>query len=96
MEQTPGVALGMHNEFWAATWVTNRFRKLGVAQSQIGGRSHGCIGRESSGCEWCGTGETPPGSHSALLGAQDFLGQAFVALGEVIGSQRGRLERPLT
>uniref|UniRef100_A0A8C0UDE1 Copine family member 9 n=1 Tax=Cyanistes caeruleus TaxID=156563 RepID=A0A8C0UDE1_CYACU len=27
---------------------------------------------------------------------QDFLGQAFVALGEVIGSQRGRLERPLT
>ncbi|XP_071295708.1 copine-9 isoform X2 [Agelaius tricolor] len=26
----------------------------------------------------------------------DFLGQAFVALGEVIGSQRGRLERPLT
>ncbi|NXD69064.1 CPNE9 protein, partial [Eolophus roseicapillus] len=28
--------------------------------------------------------------------AQDFLGQAFVALGEVIGSQRGRLERALT
>ncbi|XP_050169082.1 copine-9 isoform X3 [Myiozetetes cayanensis] len=27
---------------------------------------------------------------------QDFLGQAFVALGEVIGAQRGRLERPLT
>uniref|UniRef100_A0A8C3FP59 Copine family member 9 n=4 Tax=Emydidae TaxID=8476 RepID=A0A8C3FP59_CHRPI len=27
---------------------------------------------------------------------QDFLGQAFVALGEVIGSQRSRLERPLT
>uniref|UniRef100_A0A493SWJ3 Copine family member 9 n=1 Tax=Anas platyrhynchos platyrhynchos TaxID=8840 RepID=A0A493SWJ3_ANAPP len=27
---------------------------------------------------------------------QDFLGQAFVALGEVIGSQRGRLERALT
>ncbi|NWI21230.1 CPNE9 protein, partial [Crypturellus soui] len=26
----------------------------------------------------------------------DFLGQAFVALGEVIGSQRGRLERALT
>ncbi|NXX54520.1 CPNE9 protein, partial [Scopus umbretta] len=38
----------------------------------------------------------PPGSHSAVLGAQDFLGQAFVALGEVIGSQRGRLERALT
>ncbi|NXK03006.1 CPNE9 protein, partial [Herpetotheres cachinnans] len=38
----------------------------------------------------------PPGSHSTVLGAQDFLGQAFVALGEVIGSQRGRLERPLT
>ncbi|NWU49953.1 CPNE9 protein, partial [Dromas ardeola] len=38
----------------------------------------------------------PPGSHGAVLGAQDFLGQAFVALGEVIGSQRGRLERPLT
>lgn len=37
-----------------------------------------------------------PGSHSAVLGAQDFLGQAFVALGEVIGSQRGRLERALT
>ncbi|NXL39505.1 CPNE9 protein, partial [Glaucidium brasilianum] len=34
--------------------------------------------------------------HSAVLGAQDFLGQAFVALGEVIGSQRGRLERALT
>nr|XP_005296058.1 copine-9 isoform X1 [Chrysemys picta bellii] len=27
---------------------------------------------------------------------KDFLGQAFVALGEVIGSQRSRLERPLT
>ncbi|NXY32688.1 CPNE9 protein, partial [Pomatorhinus ruficollis] len=40
--------------------------------------------------------DVPPGSHSALSGAQDFLGQAFVALGEVIGSQRGRLERPLT
>ncbi|NXV34736.1 CPNE9 protein, partial [Rissa tridactyla] len=38
----------------------------------------------------------PLGSHGAVLGAQDFLGQAFVALGEVIGSQRGRLERPLT
>ncbi|NXT38078.1 CPNE9 protein, partial [Pelecanoides urinatrix] len=38
----------------------------------------------------------PAGSHSAVLGAQDFLGQAFVALGEVIGSQRGRLERALT
>lgn len=41
-------------------------------------------------------GNCPPWSHSALFGAQDFLGQAFVALGEVIGSQRGRLERPLT
>ncbi|NXE91504.1 CPNE9 protein, partial [Menura novaehollandiae] len=40
--------------------------------------------------------DVPPGSQSALFGAQDFLGQAFVALGEVIGSQRGRLERPLT
>ncbi|NXN73557.1 CPNE9 protein, partial [Himantopus himantopus] len=40
--------------------------------------------------------QEPPGSHGAVLGAQDFLGQAFVALGEVIGSQRGRLERPLT
>ncbi|KAK1189493.1 CPNE9 protein, partial [Pygoscelis papua] len=38
----------------------------------------------------------PPGSHNAVLGVQDFLGQAFVALGEVIGSQRGRLERALT
>nr|XP_020651069.1 copine-9 [Pogona vitticeps] len=27
---------------------------------------------------------------------KDFLGQAYVALGEIIGSQRGRLERPLT
>ncbi|NXN26620.1 CPNE9 protein, partial [Nycticryphes semicollaris] len=36
------------------------------------------------------------GSHNTVLGVQDFLGQAFVALGEVIGSQRGRLERPLT
>ncbi|NXW91088.1 CPNE9 protein, partial [Alopecoenas beccarii] len=40
--------------------------------------------------------DDPPGSHSTVLGAQDFLGQAFVALGEVIGSQRGRLERALT
>uniref|UniRef100_A0A8C0UCV4 Copine family member 9 n=1 Tax=Cyanistes caeruleus TaxID=156563 RepID=A0A8C0UCV4_CYACU len=40
--------------------------------------------------------DVPPGSHNALFGGQDFLGQAFVALGEVIGSQRGRLERPLT
>ncbi|NXA63742.1 CPNE9 protein, partial [Mohoua ochrocephala] len=40
--------------------------------------------------------DVPPGSHDAFFGAQDFLGQAFVALGEVIGSQRGRLERPLT
>ncbi|NWX17537.1 CPNE9 protein, partial [Aegotheles bennettii] len=38
----------------------------------------------------------PPGPHSAVLWVQDFLGQAFVALGEVIGSQRGRLERALT
>ncbi|NXX22186.1 CPNE9 protein, partial [Podargus strigoides] len=38
----------------------------------------------------------PLGSHGAVLGVQDFLGQAFVALGEVIGSQRGRLERALT
>uniref|UniRef100_A0A8B9QIB7 Copine family member 9 n=1 Tax=Apteryx owenii TaxID=8824 RepID=A0A8B9QIB7_APTOW len=35
-------------------------------------------------------------SSRRLLAAQDFLGQAFVALGEVIGSQRGRLERALT
>ncbi|NXT65221.1 CPNE9 protein, partial [Chaetops frenatus] len=40
--------------------------------------------------------DVSPGSQSVLFGAQDFLGQAFVALGEVIGSQRGRLERPLT
>uniref|UniRef100_A0A8V5H932 C2 domain-containing protein n=1 Tax=Melopsittacus undulatus TaxID=13146 RepID=A0A8V5H932_MELUD len=33
---------------------------------------------------------------SQCVWGQDFLGQAFVALGEVIGSQRGRLERPLT
>ncbi|NWY04762.1 CPNE9 protein, partial [Nothoprocta ornata] len=33
---------------------------------------------------------------TARAGVQDFLGQAFVALGEVIGSQRGRLERALT
>ncbi|NXF48900.1 CPNE9 protein, partial [Oceanites oceanicus] len=38
----------------------------------------------------------PLGTHGAVLGVQDFLGQAFVALGEVIGSQRGRLERALT
>lgn len=43
-----------------------------------------------------GLGQEPPGSHGAVLGVQDFLGQAFVALGEVIGSQRGRLEKPLT
>ncbi|XP_074458976.1 copine-9 isoform X1 [Larus michahellis] len=35
-------------------------------------------------------------SKSCSILKQDFLGQAFVALGEVIGSQRGRLERPLT
>ncbi|XP_030314211.1 copine-9 [Calypte anna] len=32
----------------------------------------------------------------SILKQKDFLGQAFVALGEVIGSQRGRLERALT
>ncbi|NXX79668.1 CPNE9 protein, partial [Urocolius indicus] len=40
--------------------------------------------------------QEPLGSHGAVLGVQDFLGQAFVALGEVIGTQRGRLERALT
>uniref|UniRef100_A0A8C3D467 Copine family member 9 n=1 Tax=Cairina moschata TaxID=8855 RepID=A0A8C3D467_CAIMO len=35
-------------------------------------------------------------SKSCSIYKQDFLGQAFVALGEVIGSQRGRLERALT
>ncbi|KAF7249973.1 Copine-9 [Varanus komodoensis] len=35
-------------------------------------------------------------SKTCNLPKHDFLGQAFVALGEVIGSQRGRLERPLT
>ncbi|XP_010189410.1 PREDICTED: copine-9-like, partial [Mesitornis unicolor] len=35
-------------------------------------------------------------SKSCSILKQDFLGQAFVALGEVIGSQRGRLERALT
>ncbi|NXJ62581.1 CPNE9 protein, partial [Rostratula benghalensis] len=43
-----------------------------------------------------GLWQEPPGSHNTVLGVQDFLGQAFVALGEVIGSQRGRLERALT
>lgn len=37
-----------------------------------------------------------PQSSCFLFPWQDFLGQAYVALGEVIGSQRGRLERPLT
>uniref|UniRef100_A0A672UBB4 Copine family member 9 n=2 Tax=Australaves TaxID=3073809 RepID=A0A672UBB4_STRHB len=37
-----------------------------------------------------------PGVSWCCVWAQDFLGQAFVALGEVIGSQRGRLERALT
>ncbi|KAM9182251.1 copine-9 isoform 2-T2 [Mergus octosetaceus] len=35
-------------------------------------------------------------SKSCSIYKQDFLGQAFVALGEVIGSQQGRLERALT
>ncbi|XP_075773385.1 copine-9-like, partial [Pelodiscus sinensis] len=35
-------------------------------------------------------------SKSGNISKHDFLGQAFVALGEVIGSQRSRLERPLT
>ncbi|XP_061864042.1 copine-9 isoform X3 [Colius striatus] len=35
-------------------------------------------------------------SKSCSILKQDFLGQAFVALGEVIGTQRGRLERALT
>ncbi|EMP30071.1 Copine-9 [Chelonia mydas] len=35
-------------------------------------------------------------SKSCNISKHDFLGQAFVALGEVIGSQRSRLERPLT
>ncbi|KAJ7317160.1 hypothetical protein JRQ81_003322 [Phrynocephalus forsythii] len=35
-------------------------------------------------------------SKTGNLPKSDFLGQACVALGEIIGSQRGRLERPLT
>ncbi|KAM7169390.1 copine-9-like [Macrochelys suwanniensis] len=35
-------------------------------------------------------------SKSCNISKHDFLGQALVALGEVIGSQRSRLERPLT
>ncbi|XP_039211094.1 copine-9 isoform X2 [Crotalus tigris] len=35
-------------------------------------------------------------SKTCNLPKSDFLGQAFVALGEIIGSQRGRLERNLT
>ncbi|KAH0630332.1 hypothetical protein JD844_013269 [Phrynosoma platyrhinos] len=35
-------------------------------------------------------------SKTCNLPKHDFLGHAYVALGEVIGSQRGRLERPLT
>ncbi|KAJ6668124.1 hypothetical protein lerEdw1_015501 [Lerista edwardsae] len=35
-------------------------------------------------------------SKTCNLSKHDFLGQAYVALGEVIGSLRGRLERPLT
>ncbi|XP_043374475.1 copine-9 isoform X2 [Dermochelys coriacea] len=35
-------------------------------------------------------------SKSCNISKHDFLGQAFVALGEVIGSQWSRLERPLT
>nr|XP_034954297.1 copine-9 [Zootoca vivipara] len=35
-------------------------------------------------------------SKTCNLPKSGFLGQAYIALGEVIGSQRGRLERPLT
>uniref|UniRef100_A0A670K7S5 Copine family member 9 n=1 Tax=Podarcis muralis TaxID=64176 RepID=A0A670K7S5_PODMU len=35
-------------------------------------------------------------SKTSNLPKSGFLGQAYIALGEVIGSQRGRLERPLT
>lgn len=37
-------------------------------------------------------------SHSSLLplDVQDFLGQAFCTLGEIVGSSGSRLEKPLT
>lgn len=72
------------------------FRVHGVALGQGSCRSHGCIGRARGGGGWWGAVARALGSHSTVLGVQDFLGQAFVALGEVIGSQRGRLERALT
>jgi hypothetical protein len=31
-----------------------------------------------------------------FLGLQDFLGQAFCTLGEIVGSSGSRLEKPLT
>jgi len=81
--------------FRAVGW-PGGFRVLRVGLGQGGCRSHGRAGRARGGCWRWGAVAGAQGSHVAVLGAQDFLGQAFVALGEVIGSQRGRLERALT
>lgn len=67
---------------------------LGWPWDRVAERPTGTLGGQGVGVG--GLGQEPLGSHSAVLGVQDFLGQAFVALGEVIGSQRGRLERALT
>lgn len=53
------------------------------------------MGKMRGGCDSGEHGRSPRVSRCCIW-VQDFLGQAFVALGEVIGSQRGRLERPLT
>lgn len=99
MEWAPGVVLGVQVGPWAGGWLFAQrvgSGHLGSSRGKVAAGPVGALGRRGVGEGWGGLGQEPLGSHSTVLGAQDFLGQAFVALGEVIGSQRGRLERPLT
>ncbi|KAM9654998.1 copine-9 isoform 14-T14 [Morphnus guianensis] len=99
VEWAPGVVLGVRVGSWAGGWLlAHRVGSghLGSSRGKVAAGPVGALGRRGVGVGGGGLGQEPLGSHSAVLGAQDFLGQAFVALGEVIGSQRGRLERALT
>lgn len=94
MEWAPGVVLEVQNESSGCGGLLGHR----VGPEYVVWRQVPWVHWEGEEGMWVvgGLGQEPPGSHGAVLGAQDFLGQAFVALGEVIGSQRGRLERPLT
>lgn len=103
MEWAPGVVLGVQVGPWAGGWLFAQrvgSGHLGSSRGKVAAGPVGALWVHWEGEGWGGggggLGQEPLGSHSTVLGAQDFLGQAFVALGEVIGSQRGRLERPLT